>query len=208
LVYFDEAVRLLDRYYWRHRRAGTAGFDASRVLEIRLRLRQLSFLHAQAEAEEKEAMTAWERAQGQRREGEVRIFVIAPLTEPGDPDVGDYELPSRFVGPDRLQLYGEAFYYVAHRILVLIRQSPDGLPGLQGLKADGVSRVRNNLLEHANKKGGSSVASFSISSAAGMRLRPVVADHNADSYLDEGLRANAREFRDNLTRKLSAALEL
>jgi hypothetical protein len=205
-LYFADTIVLVERYYWKHRRASTIGFDAQRALEIRLRLRQLSFLYTHIDSEQNQAMAPMERARGPRTDGEVRIVVVTPLTEPADPDLAGYELPSRFGGPDRLQLYAEAFYYIAHRILVLIRQSPKGLPGLQSFKADGVSRVRNNLLEHAHKKGGATIPSFSVSSAAGTRLRPVMQDDDPDRYVDEGLPANAREFRDNLTQVLLAAI--
>lgn len=205
-MYFADTIALIERYYWKHRHATTTGFAAQRVLEIRLMLRQLSFLYAQIVTEQDQAMAAMERARGSRPDREVRMIVVTPLSEPGDPDSAAYETPSLFGGPDRLQLYAETFYYIAHCVLVLIRQSPTGLPGLQAFKAGGIGRVRNNLLEHAHKQGGAAVPSFSVSSAAGIRLRPVLDDDEQDRYVDAGLPANAREFRENLERLLVAAL--
>jgi hypothetical protein len=206
-LYFAETIALVERYYWKHRRAATPGFDLHRTLEIRLRLRQLSFLYEHIIFEQDKAMAVFERARGPCPDDEIRMFVITPLSEPVDPDDGAYKAPSQFGGPDRLQLYAEAFYYIAHRILALIRQSPSGLPGLQSFNAEGIRRVRNNLLEHAHQQGGAVVPSFSVSSAAGVRLRPVVLEDEEDRYIDAGLPANAQEFRENLNRSLTAAVE-
>jgi hypothetical protein len=77
---------------------------------------------------------------------------------------------------------------------------------MRSLRAEGMARVRNNLMEHANKKGGTSVFSFLVSDAAGLRLRPVSEVGSESPYLDEGILSNAQEFRDSLEETFRAAL--
>jgi hypothetical protein len=107
---------------------------------------------------------------------------------------------------EEVLLAGEAFYYLAHRVRTILEQGLAGLPGMRALRAQGVARVRNNLLEHANKKGGTSVFSFSVSNAAGLRLRPVSEAAAPPPYRDEGILRNAAEFRSDLEGAIRGAL--
>ena len=102
---------------------------------------------------------------------------------------------------------GESFYYSAHRILVILDQSQVSLPGLKPINAEEIRRVRNNLVEHANKKGGHPVYTFSVSNADGLRLRTVSRPSDPEAYLDEGIHTNARRFLRELQAVIEAAME-
>ena len=171
LMIFASTIEQLDRFFWQHDQRKTQGFDPHIVQEIREKLRQLNFLYSEIIALQERVLDELEKTLGPRREDENRILVFPRIYPPPNPDQLGAQGSFEFDDTSRLWLYVEAFYYFAHRTLVLVRQKGYSLPGISKFEAYGVSRVRNNLIEHANKKGGVSTYSFSVSNAAGVRLR-------------------------------------
>ncbi len=101
---------------------------------------------------------------------------------------------------DRVELHTETFYWIAHRTAEVIR----GMPGLKPFKAVGVRDVRNWLLEHVEKPGGSTSVGFGWGASAGPD--GVIRESNGPTIAtpvpgrDKGLYRNATEFFAELER--------
>ncbi|WP_025414186.1 hypothetical protein [Gemmatirosa kalamazoonensis] len=204
-VPFTEALLLLGRYYESY--VGRA--DPTVVLELRVRLRQAKFLYEQAmEVHDR----LWD-AQKQPNDEEEGVQRVAIHTEPYD------QLPQLppgliatifgdqpFAEDEAVRTYAESFYYIAHRILVVLRQCGAGLPGVGRVRAEGVGRVRNNVLEHSNKPGGNQIVSTVIS-VSGPRLGSLRRASAPASFNDAGLPDNACEFVTSLIDALKSALQ-
>ena len=93
---------------------------------------------------------------------------------------------------DRMELFTESFYWVAHRGAVAIRQ----LPGLRSFEATGVRDVRNNVLEHPEKRHGVPALAFGWGSPS--NSGPTIA--TATWNYDKGLYVNAIEFFEEVKR--------
>lgn len=167
--------------------------------EIVLRLRQLQWLYQRIDELERIVLAEYERAHGSLKQGENVVLAYFSRDLPADTSTS-------FQPQEELRLLGESFYYSAQRILTILDQCQSLLPGLKPIRAHGVRRVRNNLIDHPNKKGGHPCYTFSVSNAAGLRLRTVSRPDDPDAYLDEGIHANAREFIEQLERALEAKL--
>lgn len=200
--FFSSTIRLLDQYYWRHARQKTPGFGMHQLLELRERLKQLSYLHLNIIAGQEQLLQDHEAKNGPRKPNQNLVLVFASIGLPSD--AADVSGSERFTTQDELKLHLETFYYIAHRIKVILQKAGGALPQLDSFEAIGITRVRNNLLEHANQKGGRIVYSFSVSNAAGARLRPVGMLGDADTFVDPGFPSNASEFKQNLERLLTA----
>lgn len=204
---FSSTIEQLDRYHLKHYQNKTEGFDAHIVHEIREKLRQLDFLYSEIFVLQEQLMAESEGTLGPKEENKVRILVCTLIGPPQDLDqLGEYG-NVEFAASNKLWMFTEAFYYFAHRALVLVRERSDSLPDILPIEAVGVSRVRNNLIEHANRKSGIDTFSFSISDAAGVRLRPVKQVGESEGYMDEGIIINAAELKEKLERSLTQALK-
>ena len=112
---------------------------------------------------------------------------------------------------ERIELHTETFYWIAHRTVEVICR----MPGLNSFKAVGVRDVRNRLLEHVEKPGGSTSVGFGWGSGGG--LDGVVRDGNGPTKAtliegkDKGLYRNATEFFaevERVTRRCTLCPEL
>jgi hypothetical protein len=187
-MFFQESVELMAIYIKRHT-AKNMPLDLEVSKEIVARLRQLEWLYARVVELEKKLVADYERTQGTLKPGHnVVIVYLANIPEPSVP----------FARQEELRVFAEAFYQCAHRLLVILDQCANMLPGLGSVSGTGVRRVRNNLIEHANKKGGRPSYTFSLSNAAGIRLRSAAPADQPEVFVDEGLRANALELRGEL----------
>ena len=199
-MFFQRTVQIVDEYFWKHKTSTTSEFDPHLVNELRVRLRQLSYLYSTIIDEQDRILSKLDEKLGPRPPDENRVVVITNIVNPPKPNnSGEYiESTRMFTAEDELRLHLENFYYLSHRVRTLLQTSGGKLPGLQSFEVLGVARVRNNLLEHPNKKDGITVMSFSVSNAAGARLKPVNQQSAPNGYVDEGFFYNAKEFRSNL----------
>jgi hypothetical protein len=196
--FFENEIRLLDCYYW-WCRGGSFAWDEQVVLELRDRLRQLSYLYDEVVRLETAVLTD----HGQPAPGpgaDVYIVLFMPGGPPPNLDIKPFD------DADRLRLAVETFYFVAHRMMDL-SEHRDALPRLAPIEASGVRRVRNNLIAHAHLKSGSLASNFSVASApGGTRLRTARRAGDPSGYQDEGIHHNAQEFREAVHTHLMKAL--
>jgi hypothetical protein len=201
-TFFENEIRLLDRYYWQCR-SRSSPWDEQVVKELRERLRQLSYLYDEIVPLEA-AVLAAHAHRWPGRVPDVCVIGFMPLSDLPNPDAGTWSVPA-FGDSDRLRLNVETFYFVAHRMMVLSEQRK-ALPRLAAIEAVGVRRVRNSLIEHAHEKDGNPAQTFSVSNASGTRLRPAARAEDPQGYQDQGIHHNAGEFRGAVRACLEAAL--
>ena len=102
-----------------------------------------------------------------------------------------------------LRLDTETFYWQCHRLSSLIRQ----LPGLSQFQATGVRDVRNNLIEHPeNSHSRVLFNSFTWTPELGPQIKAVRPVGSTQVFMDAGLFVNAKQFYDQLSRRLAIAL--
>ena len=167
------------------------------AVEILSRIRQLSWLYQNVTHLEGRVLARHAALYGKTPESD-SLIVLFSLHDPTN------AVQTPITMPEQLSAFGEAFYNCAYRLITLVDECQSSLPKLRPIKATGIRRVRNNLLVHANKKGGTEVNTFSVSNRSGLRLRPAsLVDE--EPYLDEGLAANAMELLQQLNATLIAA---
>ncbi|MBK6769375.1 MAG: hypothetical protein IPG72_10300 [Ardenticatenales bacterium] len=185
---FQKCITLANQYVQAQLATATATlFDAEGAKEIVARLRQLDWIYEHVVDLESKEINDYERTHGalQVDQNVVIVYLSQDVMD-------DSSVP--FTTHEELRVFAEAFYYTAHRLLVILTQNAAGLPHLRRINANGIRRVRNNLLEHANKKGGRPSYTFSVSNASGTRFRPLARAEEPDAYLDEGIHANAKQL--------------
>jgi hypothetical protein len=177
------------------------GFSKHIAFELLSRLRQLDWIYAEIQQLETAYWSTYRQKHGDvKLDTSYVVFFIASAI----PD----ELSTEFSAEDQLRLQVESFYYVAHRLVVILDQCKDSLPGLASISAEPVRRIRNNLIEHANKQGGREAYSFSISNAAGLRLRSAAPAGDPDTFVDEGIHKNAQDLSDELGSIIRSAIKV
>lgn len=199
---FAHALCLFNAYFRTVRLVNGSSFDPNIANEVRQRLRQLSHLHA-----ETRRFAASVLAKG--RVSKPREVLIFAMVEPPKNLLPSEELASASTPlsvEEQLQLTLECFYYVAGRLDTILTQCGDALPGIRDFRANGVRRVRNNLIEHSNKPGGERVVSMGIAPETGPWLRALTESREINGYLDHGFEANAAELRANLETTFRRAL--
>jgi hypothetical protein len=161
------------------------GANNPEAMEIYKRLRQLSWT-----IEKVMSLVQHSVSQGMR---------MLPGEAPVD---SNYQkaFADRLETSDQIELHTESFYWIAHRTGTAIRS----MPGLSSFEAIGVRNVRNHLLEHVEKRGGSS--NVGIGWGAGVGLDGVIVGGNGPTIAaiiagkDRGLYPNALEFFKELER--------
>lgn len=118
---------------------------------------------------------------------------------------------------EEVRLFTETFYFVAWRLVQVVRaRGPFSFPGVNGIRARGVSRVRNQLLQHPEHRGETgNFQQWLTLTADGpvlMSNTMIVRSHTGrvdpdDESRDRGLFLNADELRDELAAALKAALK-
>jgi len=101
-----------------------------------------------------------------------------------------------------IELYTEAFYYFAQRLMKAIQY----YPGLNNFVAPGVVIVRNHLIKHPYGKDGVSASSICYDGSEGPLIKPGSYVGQKRKSFDAGLYKNADEFRSNLEDELRNAL--
>ena len=173
---FKPSINLMARYIKQCTSTKTS-FDPEVAKELLARLRQLEWLYTKVLSLEQQLVDEYQQKHGVLHNV---VFVYLAKDVPDDPE-------APFTLQEELRVVAETFYHCAHRLLVILDQCAGVLPRLGSISAISVRRVRNNLIEHANKKGGRPSYTFSVSNAAGIRLRSAARINEPDTYLDEGL---------------------
>lgn len=120
-------------------------------------------------------------------------------------EVSYSELPSRAAaiprhdaGAPELEFYAEAFYQVAFRAREVLKQ----VPRFSRLDAKGVRRVRNQLIQHAEKPDGRLQRNYAWDDARGFSIKP----YGLHPALGEHwLYVDAEEFVRKLLERLESA---
>lgn len=98
-----------------------------------------------------------------------------------------------------IEVLAESFYYIAFRVRQALINKKHQLPGLKNFECKGIRDVRNHLIEHVEASG-ALVKSFGYGLDKGPQIKPY------NSFNDDGLYKNAKEFCENLNRLLLAAI--
>jgi hypothetical protein len=208
---FERSVELLDDYYRLMDQSGDSAFNRPAATEVRKRLAQLDRL-LELVREEDAVVDAARNRMGEaieRRMADQRAAGKS-WTDPHPPgenlDRADGQVSIDAL--DDLQLFTEAFYYLAERVRTILKQDkPPLLPGLGDPGFLGVSQVRNRLLEHYLPDGRLIVGdSFATGATRGPVLKAVSQDGIAPAIRDAGLYVNAEEFAKRLERQLESAI--
>ena len=198
-MHFEPLAALAARYAVA-RQAADESFAIGIGNEIISRLRQLDWLFGQVTSLEAGLIAEWETSHSplQPRHNVVIVYLDENAA---------VQATGPFTSQEQLRILAEAFYYTAHRLLSILDECGAYLPGLKPVQAVSIRRIRNNLIEHANRKGGRPSYTFSVSNASGIRLRSAARAGEPDVYMDEGLRGNALELAGQLQSMLVAAVE-
>lgn len=116
---------------------------------------------------------------------------------------------------ESINLFTESFYFFAWRLMVALNVNRrNRFLGLHEIKAKGVSRVRNHLLEHPERHG-QNFKQFLTLTNSGPVLRTAEVAIKSDtgkvmptgSSVDEGLYVTAEKFRDELQKGFDQAIK-
>jgi len=103
----------------------------------------------------------------------------------------------------RLRLDAEAYYYHAHRLLSCLQR----LPGLETVKCREIEIVRNQLLEHPEKKDSQVLLpTFAYTREAGPVIKGTRSTSQAAIHPDSGFIPNSRVLAETLIIALSTAI--
>lgn len=107
----------------------------------------------------------------------------------------------------RVKTYAEAFYYCASRAVDLVERvyGRDSLKRQSGGSLIGVSDVRHNLIEHAERASGVMAINWAFDLPELVVLKPFGGPNR--TVFDRGLRANAEELHDRLSELLRSIRE-
>jgi hypothetical protein len=203
---FEKSRVELERYGIAASKNGLSKRADHVLQEVRARLRQLQWLHARLVRldAEVEAQARAELPADAPRQSVVKVLSRESSVAGSDTS----ELATFPFQPiDELSILLEAFYYSAHRVLDLLHDNRDHLPGMGRVNAAGVRDARNHLVEHPNKAGGVHFYSVAAGGPVGPQLRPIRWSEDPPGTKDQGLHANAREFEQALQRCLTRAID-
>ncbi len=109
---------------------------------------------------------------------------------------GSWQLPPMLNSGPEIWMISEAFYYFAHRFLKLCEKVKE--VELQGfykqVQGSDVLLVRNWLLEHSEKPGGTSELSFAFHTPGGPHVKPTRPDQKSPAPKAPGLYQHAAEL--------------
>jgi hypothetical protein len=148
---FEHSRQLLEQYYCTLIRKGVSKRGEHLMHELRSRLRMLEWLQAQLFALDKQ-LEMESRAEIPPDSAQPEVMKLL-FTDSGRPDCATYRhAQTPFSPSDELRTLLEAFYYNAHRVGDILRDSSGDLPGPSRFDPVGVRNVRNHLIEHPNRK--------------------------------------------------------
>lgn len=190
--YFDTTVALFEQYRTKMKRQSPPSYNNALALEVRKRLRQLSFLC--------DKVCDYEQTLHVSIADVLGIDITKLPSRSGSMQLPKSEAFDSYRSAwFELEFYVESFYYIADRIRkVLSHKTKNTFPGLKKFQAEGVRDVRNKVLAHPEDFGQISVPSIDLGGPEGPRLRAVKSVPDMSTIVDRGFWINAREFKDNL----------
>jgi hypothetical protein len=205
-IFFAEAISELREYDIAIDEQGDREAHATVLDEAHLRLQQLEHLLRRIRDSVEERFQITERPL--KAEALLREFAAAfgrePLPPP-DPRTlwTEEQLARRADLAFEVELFADAFYWIAWRLREIIRR----LPGMHKFDPEGIRSVRNHIVEHPERHLKLTPArDLALSRTEGVMLRPSTFREH-DASLDQGLVANAAELRDRLIAALGRARE-
>jgi hypothetical protein len=210
---YKSTRELFNNYYRKMDLEGFSGFNKAVGVEVGERLDQLTFLVDQVH-DRLDSLQNQYRTNSPHQDEVWRLVAEAHARGEFPPE----NLPIRYWTQEEAQaysrttsearLFAESYYYFAHRVRILLRHWSKPLPYLSGFEARGVRDVRNKLIEHASPEEQVMAMGFQISPDTGPVLGPFIINGHTAPVHDRGLFPNAEEFRNELEKRLLAALEV
>jgi hypothetical protein len=186
-ITFEREIELASEYQLKVLNTGCYAVVADYLAELHERLLQLDYLVKSIQARTTD------------------LFYRAPYDK--RPNALDYDSHEqvRFV----LGLETEAFYYFAHRLQVVFRNTKGVLPFVSRYRpALGVQTVRNKLIEHPESAdSGITDRRGSYSTVDGPKVKDARRPGQPRSHMDAGLFVNARELKERVHDVLQRALD-
>jgi hypothetical protein len=199
---FEQTRKLLEQYlYLIENEAYSTKLAIHQLQEVRARLRQLEACYEAIQSGVNAILPEPAEVREGRTTNHFHVFTETGAAEPDPTRIAT--LPPQ--QHDNVVMLVEYFYYASHRVIDIVNDGLRHLPGLIRIRADGITTVRNHLIEHVRHKGGNTVYSFSLS-VSGPRLRPISWSKDPPASRDEGLWANAHEFESILRHSLEAGI--
>ena len=184
---FDELYSLIDEYSSRYLSDTESDYMPILLAEVKKRIRQLHRL-----------LTIIIQLSDRFHTLQPQITALPPFEGPDPPAL----VVEWIEVNDSIEMYTEAFYYIAWRLRQVIRQ----LPKFRSFDPRGVRFVRNHMIEHPERHGKDVLWAFSLNRDLGpVLLRASGAD---EQLLDKGLWQNATEFIDMFKKKLERAITI
>ncbi len=203
---FELVIEKFDKYWDKMDAEKPENFNQDLASEVRKRLEQLDYLYKFImEKHERYMELSWREFDGDLNAYKEKIraaggSIIKPKSE-------------ERIQMDKLaleiELFTESFYYLAHRIKIILINKFFPFPGLGSFKnkCKGVNLVRNKLIEHPEKESKILVQNFGLGGELGPTLKPDRPEGQENQiFPDAGLKANTLEFKDNLEKLLNSVL--
>lgn len=202
---FESVIEKFDKYWNKIDSENPANFNQDLASEVRKRLQQLDYLYKFImERVERYMELSWREVSGDLDAFKEKIREAGgSITKPKSDERIEME---RLMF--EMELFTESFYYLAHRAKVTLTNEKFPFPGLKSFECEGVRNVRNQLIEHPEKKKHSSVfiQSFGVGGERGPTLKPDRLEGQENVFPDAGLEANTLEFKRELEKLLDRVL--
>ena len=204
MIFFSTVCNLYEKYKNSNEKIKPEGFNLGFIIEGLEKLKQLDYLFKEIKFLNNEIIKISEKRNQRFKDWHKYI-------EENHLDYKTEKWPQDMAGTKeerknsreilfKSKLFSEHFYYVAFRLKKIIQYSP-GLG--KSFKCEGVTKVRNILIEHPEKAKQEFENSFALGNIEfGPILHAMRPKRNDEAFHDNGLFVNAIEFKDNLEKTL------
>jgi len=203
--FFDSTIELFKAYQSKMDKEKPKGYNVYLAREVCKRLKQLSFLYEKIRLYESRVMKSAPKAFGLSSNNITADDINTIVSTRRVPLSEDFRPYQALLF--EMEVFVEAFYFFAWRTYYIIRNKSCPLPHLNRFKAEGILNVRNHLIEHPEKQSQILTQSFMCGGDEGPVLKNARPDGDTFEIQDQGLWANAEEFKTNLEKLLREALE-
>jgi len=178
---FNALIELYDKFYrWKDKTDNK--FNKDLGCEIRARMKKCNWLLLRINELEEESDKYYQMY--------VKMMHGGPK-----PDKSIIERDNEI--SDEMELMTECFYFMAFRLLKALKSITE----FKNLKSDGITIIRNKLLEHPEDKDSQIwINSFAHHGPKGPVLKAVRYNYQKDIFPDKGLYFNASELIDNISK--------
>lgn len=192
-VYYISTIRLVFAYRDAYK-CSSRTLEDRLIIELCVRLRQLSYLYDSIQTDNAEMLREDEADRPPTKPGDVVVSTMVCMHTIDSPD----SMMGSFRQDERLHLNLETFYYIAHRIRKLLQTAGERLPGVSRFECLSIARTRNDLIEHPDSRAGTETVSLCLSNQGGPFLKGAKRSDEVGGYRDEGFSHNAAAFRSSL----------